>query len=111
MSKVEAATAVAKKLIAAEQSIDATMTAHAQLLQQMIEARNALGISGTVGELAQARVCESLAALSEARRATMAAHAALANVQQALRLELETVLPEKPPEEPKKPNVDLRAVS
>ena len=112
MSKVEAATAVFDKLISAEQSVDAAMIAQTQLLEQMIEARRQIGLSATAGELAQARVCDAIAALSDARRATMAAHAALASLQKSMDIQIVAGFGnDKPLEEPKKPNVELRAVS
>jgi len=111
MTKVEAATAVATKLLAAEDAVDTAMIRHTQLLEQMVEARKVLGVSATTGELAQVRVCDAIAALSEAHRAVMAAHAALASVEKKMDLRVSAGLGDKPEEEPKRPNVDLRAVS
>jgi hypothetical protein len=81
MNQTEVAEKLASKLFATEHAVDDAMVRACQLLEGMIETRKALGYSGVVGEVAQARVSEAIAALSEARRAVMASHNALADVQ------------------------------
>jgi hypothetical protein len=81
MNKTEIADTLALKLFATEAAVDDAMVRACQLLQGMVEARQALNVSGVVGEVAQARAAEAIAALSEARRAVMASHNALADVQ------------------------------
>jgi len=77
MTKQESAQRVADKLWATERAIDSAMVEAVQLIEAMISARRELKLSGTVGEVAQARAAESIGALSEARRSVMATHAAL----------------------------------
>lgn len=81
MITTQVADQIATKLYATEHAVDGAMVAACQLLESMVETRQALGISGTVGEVAQARAAEAIAALSEARRAVMASHNALADLQ------------------------------
>ena len=84
MTRNEIAKGVADKLFATEDSVDMAMVRASQLLETMITARQTLRVSATTGEVDQARVAEAISALSEARRAVMAAHGALASVQQKM---------------------------
>src|SRR3569623_227133 len=84
MTMQESAQRVADKLWATERAIDSAMVEAVQLIEAMISARRELKLSGTVGEVAQARAAEAIAALSEARRSVMATHAALAAVQKRM---------------------------
>jgi len=114
MNKVEVVKAVAAKLYAAEDAVDAAMVRNTQLLESIVEGRRALNVSATTAELAQTRVAEAIAALSEARRAVMAAHAGLKNVQVKLGVDDNEFGPiDKPEEEkPERPNVgSLRVAS
>lgn len=77
MNKTEAFTNVAEKLFASEASLDLATVQTAQLLEAMITTRQELEMSAAYGEVAQARVTETIAALAEARRSIMAAHTAL----------------------------------
>lgn len=97
MTRNDIAKGVAEKLFATEDSVDAAMVRASQLLEAMIVARQSLKVSATTGEVAQARVAEAISALSEARRAVMAAHGALAAVQQKMGIDDTAVGPlEKP---------------
>jgi hypothetical protein len=84
MDKQQTAQNVADKLFATERSIDDAMIHASQLIEAMVNARRELKISSTVGEVAQTRTAETIAALSEARRSIMATHAALANLQKRM---------------------------
>ncbi|HYF22804.1 MAG TPA: hypothetical protein VD929_05330 [Caulobacteraceae bacterium] len=99
MTKLEVAKGVAKQLFAAENAVDdATMQA-TRLLEAMIAGRRELNLSAVAGEVAQTRVAESIAALAEARRAVMAAHGALANLQRKMDLDDNDLGPLDKPEE------------
>jgi hypothetical protein len=91
MEKIEVAKTVAGKLFATEESIDAAMIQASQLLEAMIVARRQLGFAATTGEVAQARVAEAIGAVSEARRAIMAAHGALAATGEKMGLDVTMV--------------------
>lgn len=110
MNKVEVVKSIAGKLFAAEEAVDMAMVRNTQLLEGIITGRRELNVAATTAELAQTRVAEAIAALSEARRAVMAAHAGLKNVQVRLGVEDNDFGPLDKPEEdaPKKPNVNLR---
>ncbi|HYF22803.1 MAG TPA: hypothetical protein VD929_05325 [Caulobacteraceae bacterium] len=112
MDKVKTAKAVAEKLFATEAALDDAVVQATGLLQAMIEGRRALKLSAVAGEAAQSRVAESIAALAEARRAVMAAHGALANLQRKMDVDDNDLGPLDKPEEDK-PRVQapgLRAV-
>ena len=114
MNKVEVVKSVAEKLYAAEDAVDEAMIRNTQLLESIVEGRRQLGVAATTAELAQTRVAEAIAALSEARRAVMAAHAGLKNVQQKLGVDDNEFGPmDKPADEkPERPNVaSLRVAS
>jgi FAD/FMN-containing dehydrogenase len=98
MTKTEVADKLALKLFATETAVDDAMVRACQLLEGMVEARQALNVSGVVGEVAQARVAEAIAALSEARRAVMASHNALADVQRKMDVTVSISNPTKPTE-------------
>lgn len=110
MNKVEVVKSIAGKLFAAEEAVDMAMVRNTQLLEGIITGRRELNVAATTAELAQTRVAEAIAALSEARRAVMAAHAGLKNVQVRLGVDDNDFGPLDKPEEdaPKKPNVNLR---
>lgn len=110
MNKVEVVKSVAEKLFAAEEAVDAAMVRNTQLLESIITGRRELNVAATTAELAQTRVAEAIAALSDARRAVMAAHAGLKNVQVRLGVGDEEFGPMDKPEEDdtKKPTVNLR---
>lgn len=107
MNKVEVVKSVAAKLFAAEDAVDAAMVSNTQLLEAIVTGRRELGVAATTAELAQTRVAEAISALSEARRAVMAAHAGLKNVQVRLGVGDEEFGPMDKPEEDekKKPTV------
>jgi len=112
MDKVKTAKRVAERLFATEEALDGAMVQASGLLQVMIEGRRELKLSAVAGEAAQSRVAESIAALAEARRAVMAAHGALANLQRKMDLDDNDLGPlDKPEEDPvRKAAPDLRAV-
>lgn len=88
MTKQESAQRVADKLFGTERAIDEAMVEAAQLIEAMISTRRELNLSGTMGEVAQARAAEAIANLSEARRSIMATHAALSTLQRQLDVEV-----------------------
>lgn len=78
MTKTEVIASVADDLTATEQAVDAAIARATTLVQSMIGARTALGISPVVGAESQARALEAIAALGAARQATVACHGELA---------------------------------
>lgn len=87
MEKIEVAKKVADKLFATERAVDDAMMCASQFMESMVEARRELNLSAMAGEVATSRTAESIAALAEARRAVMAAHGALQNLQRKLNLD------------------------
>jgi hypothetical protein len=81
MDKNVAATKVASRLFAAEAAIDAAMMETSKLLETMVQARREVNIAVPALDVAEARVAEAIAALAQTRRATVAAHGAMANVE------------------------------
>lgn len=110
MEKAFVAQRVANKLWATEKAIDAAMVEAAELLAGAVEARGQLKVSPVVGDAAQAKLVEAIAALGEARTKMVEMHAELADLK--LRLGIRTTLvgvEDKPDEEPK-PKGQLRQV-
>jgi hypothetical protein len=77
MEKVFVAQRVAAKLFATENAVDSAMTEAAALMTDMLQARQDLGLSATVGDAALTKIVEAMSALGEARSAMVAAHAQL----------------------------------
>ena len=92
MDKTAVANRVATKLFATETAIDNAMVESALLIEAMVQARRELNVSPVMGEVAQSRVAEAIAAISEARRAIIAAHGALAQAEAKLGIEERTVM-------------------
>jgi hypothetical protein len=92
MDKAAIANRVATKLFATENAIDTAMVEAALLIESMVHARRDLGVSAVTAEVAQSRVAEAIAAISEARRAVIAAHGALAQAEAKLGIEERTVM-------------------
>ena len=109
MNKTEIGMDIASKLWASEAAIDDATVRTTQLIESMVGARKSLQLSPLYGEVAQARAVEAVSALSEARRAVLAAHAAL----EALRVKEQVVLTGTPPKEDDgvKPEGKLRVAS
>lgn len=84
MEKVFVAKKVATKLYATEAALDAAMTEAAEMIAEMVKARAELGLSAVVGDQAQAKIVEAIAALGEARTAVVAAHADLDEVRRRI---------------------------
>jgi hypothetical protein len=101
MSKIETVKAVAAKLFATEEAIDTSMVRASQLLESIVEGRKTLKMSAVAAEAAQSRIAESIGAMAEARRAIMAAHSSLQNLQRKMGVADEEAGPlEKPDEKP-----------
>ena len=75
MDRCEAVAAVAAELYATEKAVDEAILHATSLVQSMIAGRAALSISAVAGAESQAKVMETLAALSTAREAIVASHA------------------------------------
>ncbi len=82
---------------------------HDPRVESIVTARKILKVSATTAEVAQSRVAEAISALSEARRAVITAHGALADVQQKLGVDDADVGPLDKPGKPK--GASLRVAS
>ena len=105
MEKAFVAKRVAKKLIATEKAVDGAMVEAAELMMEMVSSRRDLGMSAVVGDAAQAKLVEAIAALGAARTAMVTMHAELDDVR--LRMGLRRThlggLDDKLPDDPPKP--------
>lgn len=90
MDKAFVAQRVATKLFATERAVDAAMIEAAELMADLLKARNDVGVSATVGDRASAKLVEALAALGQARSAVVEMHGELNEVK--LRLGIRTKL-------------------
>jgi hypothetical protein len=77
----DAATAVAQSLFATETAIDGALSKAAEFVGMMPMARQDARLSAVVGQDAMDHAVSAMSALNEARRAIVAAHKALSDVQ------------------------------
>lgn len=112
MEKAFVAKRVAKKLFATEKAVDAAMVEAAELMTEMVASRRDLGMSAVVGDTAQAKLVEALAALGAARSAMVSMHGELNDVRLRMGLRRTTMggLDDKLPDTPPKGMHDLREV-
>lgn len=98
MEKVFVAQQVAKKLMAAEASLDATITETSELMAQVLQSQRDLSLSPVATEAATAKLVETMAALGQARSAIVGCHKELDELR--LRMGLRTRMAgflDKPP--------------
>jgi uncharacterized protein YoxC len=88
MEKVFVVQRVAKKLYATEAAVDGAMSQAAELMADLLQARQDVNVSSVVIEDAAAKIVEAIKALGEARSAMVGAHNELAEVK--LRLGVRT---------------------
>lgn len=88
MEKAFVAQRVANKLFATENAIDAAMLEASEMMAEMLKARKELGVSAVVGDQANAKLVEAIAALGAARTAMVEAHGVLGETK--LRLGIRT---------------------
>lgn len=95
----EIATAVAQSLHETERAIDSALSQVAEFVGIMPAARQDARFAAEVGQDALGNAVAAMAALTEARRAMIAAHASLADVQSQFRLQPQAFgnLGDKPP--------------
>ena len=111
MEKVFVAKKVATKLYATEAALDAAMTEAAEMIGEIVKARAELGLSAVVGDQAQAKIVEAIAALGEARTAVVAAHADLDEVRRRIGVRTKGLgFHDKPKTAEYTDNVELREV-
>ena len=77
MDRTDAVAAVAAELYATEKAVDDAIVHATSLIQSMIAGRAALSLSPVSGSESQAKVMETLAALSAARECIVASHAVM----------------------------------
>lgn len=78
MDQAQVIASVAGDLNTAEKSVDQAIARATTLVQSMIGAREALGVSPVAGADSQAKALEAIAALGAARQAMVACHEELA---------------------------------
>jgi len=78
MNTADTIASVAGDLNSAEQALDTAITQATTLVQSMIGARTALGLTAVSGAASQTRAMEAIAALATAREALVACHEELA---------------------------------
>ena len=90
MEKVFVAQRVAKKLFATESAVDGALVEAAELMSEMLKARQDVNTSLVFADDVQVKMVEAIQALGEARTAMVGAHNELAEAQ--LRLGIRTKL-------------------
>ena len=99
MDKAQVIASLAGDLKATEQSVDEAITRATTLVQAMIGARSALGVSAVVGSDSQTRALEAIAALGAARQAMVACHEELAKDHRRMGYGVYADFDDKPPRE------------
>ncbi len=74
MDRMLVASAVAESLFGTETAVGETLAAATRLMQQLLEARQALGLPLATGEPLLGRVAAAVASLAEAQREIVRAH-------------------------------------
>jgi hypothetical protein len=111
MDKAQVVASLAGDLNATEESLDAAITRATALVQGMIGARTALGISPVAAAGSQAKAMEVIAALGSAREALVACHEEMARDHRRMGWGVYNVGQlDKPPEGSERPSGRLRAV-
>lgn len=80
MKKTLVARNIVQRLYAAENAVDGSIAEMSRLMATMVETRQELGLPATLGAEALEKISEALAALNQARAATVAGHHELARV-------------------------------
>lgn len=88
MEKVFIAQRVANKLHATEASVDAALVEAAEMMNELVKARQELKLSATFAQESTAKLVDAMKALGEARAAMMVVHSDLNEAQ--LRLGIRT---------------------
>ena len=95
MEKAFVAQRVTRKLYATEAALDGAMSEAAELLSDMLKARQEVNASLTFADGAQVKMLEAMKALSDARTAMAAVHNELAEAK--LRLGIRVKMDAQPP--------------
>lgn len=90
MEKVFVAQRVLNKLITTESAVDGALVEASELMSELIKARKDVGASISLADDAQAKLLETIRALSEARTTMVAVHGEL--MEAKLRLGIRTRL-------------------
>ena len=109
MEKAFVAQRVAKKLFTTEAAVDCAMVEAAELMGEMLKARQDVNVSLVFADDVQVKMMQALKALSEARSAMVGVHSELNEAK--LRLGIRTKMnSEKPPEATVRTETTLRGV-
>ena len=110
MEKVFVAQRVAKKLFTTEAAVDGAMVEAADLLSEMLKARQDVNASMVFADDVQVKMMEAIKALSEARTAMVGVHNELneAKLRLGIRTKMDNM--EKPPEAVQRTATTMREV-
>lgn len=97
MEKVFVAQRVAKKLFTTEAAVDGAMVEAAELLSEMLKARQDVNASMVFADDVQVKMMEAIKALSEARTAMVGVHNELNEAKLRLGIRTKMDIQDKPP--------------
>jgi hypothetical protein len=86
MKRTQVAREVRDALHTTEASLDATIASTRAAIERMLAAKAEMGLTGTIGDAALARMQESLAAMEEARASMIDGHQEIYAIMKALDL-------------------------
>ncbi|MBX3482069.1 hypothetical protein [Phenylobacterium sp.] len=110
MEKVFVAQRVAKKLFTTEAAVDGAMVEAAELLSEMLKARQDVNASMVFADDVQVKMMEAIKALSEARTAMVGVHNELNEAKLRLGIRTKMDIQDKPPEAAARTATTLREV-
>ena len=110
MEKAFVAQRVAKKLFTTEAAVDGAMVEAAELMGEMLKARQDVNVSLVFADDVQVKMMQALKALSEARSAMVAVHSELNEAKLRLGIRTKMGTDEKPPEAVVRTETTLRGV-
>ena len=109
MKRTQICRRVRSEVTTVEASLEATLAGSMQLVESLRAARKELGLNGTVGDAAIARLEASVAAMEEAKAAMYEGHAELYQILQSFRLP--AFAGDQMTEPPPPPAIDLRRIA
>lgn len=110
MEKVFVAQRVASKLFTTEAAVDGAMVEAAELLSEMLKARQDVNASMVFADDVQVKMMEAIKALSEARTAMVGVHKELNEAKLRLGIRTKMDIQDKPPEAAARTATTLREV-
>ncbi len=98
MEKAFVAQRVAKKLFTTEAAVDSAMVEAAELMSEMLKARQDVNVSLVFADDVQVKMMQALKALSEARSAMVGVHSELNEAKLRLGIRTKMDFQQKPPQ-------------